>query len=144
MGRSRYSVTGEIKDTAETFYRAITNRNLKALDALLVRAPYATVAGPSGAMHYGWEHVRLFWDTRFQQLGGDKVSVKLMNAVCHAVGDVGWLSGTERRTLALAGEPIVEDFRMTCVVERTSSGWQIASYHVSAGRDDQTQLAAAS
>jgi ketosteroid isomerase-like protein len=144
MGRARYSVREEIRDTAESFYRAITNRNLKALDALWAHTSYTTVAGASGTIHHGWDHVRLFWDLRFQQLGGAKVSVKLVNAVCHAVGDVGWVSGTERRTVKLDDEPLVEDLRMTCVLERTSNGWQIVSYHVSAAQVALPVLAPAS
>jgi ketosteroid isomerase-like protein len=144
MGGARYSVREELKETAESFYRAVTSRNLKALDALWVRAPYATVAGPSGTIHYGWDRVHLFWDLRFSQLGSAKVSVKLVDAVCHAVGDVGWLSGTERRTVTLEGSSRREDFRMTCILERTGSGWQLVSYHVSLAHEAQPDLASAS
>jgi ketosteroid isomerase-like protein len=144
MGRARYSVREEIRDTVDSFYRAISNRNLKAVDAVWAHTAYATVAGSSGTIHHGWEGVRNFWDMRFRHVDARDVNVKLVSAACNAVGDVGWMSGIERRTYKTDEACRVEDFRMTCVLERTGSGWQIVSYHVSASREEQVALAPAS
>jgi ketosteroid isomerase-like protein len=131
MGRSRYGVRDEIKDTAEEFYRAVSKKNLKALDALWAHVPYAAVAGRGGQLRQGWPEVRGYWEKRFRELGDTVVTTRLRNAVSHAVGDVAWLSGTEMRTVQHGDLSRVEELRMTAVLERTGTYWQIVSYHAS-------------
>ncbi len=131
MERTRYSVRDEIKQTAESFYRAVSNKNLKAIDAIWAHETYATVAGRSGSICLGWTQVRGYWEQRFRQLGDINVSAKLKSSVCHAVGDVAWLSGTELRTVTDGEHQRQESLRMTCVLERKGSHWQIVSYHAS-------------
>src|SRR5438309_651296 len=80
MGRPRYGVRDEIKDTAESFYRAVSNKNLKAIDTIWAQVPYASVAGRSGQLRQGWPQVRGYWELRFRQLGDIKVSAKLKDA----------------------------------------------------------------
>jgi ketosteroid isomerase-like protein len=137
MGRTRYGVPDEIKETAEALYRAASNKNLKAIDNLWVHSPYAAVAGRSGKIRQGWSEVRRYWEQRFERLGDTRVTVRLTGAVSHAVGDVGWLSGTETRTITEDGQMRKETLRMTCVLERKGSGWQIVSYHASEGTENE-------
>jgi ketosteroid isomerase-like protein len=144
MERSRYGVRDEIRDTAEGFYRAVTNKNLRAIDAIWAHEPYAAVAGRSGHIRQGWPQVLGYWEQRFQQLGDIRVVAKLRNWNCHAVGDVAWLSGTELRTVTDGDEVHHEELRMTCVLERKGSRWQIVSYHASEGADSRAALATAS
>lgn len=131
MGRTRFGVRDEIKDTTDAFYRALSNRNLKAIAGMWAHEPYAAVAGPSGELHHGWPRVCHFWEQRFEALAGAKVTAKLVNGVCHAVGDVGWISGTERRLIVEDGESWSQDLRVTCVLERQGASWQMVSYHAS-------------
>ena len=143
MERSRYGVRDEIRDTAEAFYRAVTNKNLKGIDTIWAHEPYASVAGRSGQIRQGWSNVRGYWEQRFQQLGDTKVEAKLRNMLVHAVGDVAWVSGTEIRRVTEDGSARQEDLRMTAVLERRGSGWQIVSYHASEGAPSRS-LAVAS
>lgn len=131
MGRTRYGVHDEIKDTTEAFYRAVSNKNLKAIDTLWAHVPYASLAGRSGHIRQGWVEVRNYWEQRFRQLGATVVSARLRNSKCHAIGDVAWISGTELRSISKEDGVRVEELRMTCVLERKSSTWQIVSYHAS-------------
>jgi ketosteroid isomerase-like protein len=131
MGLTRYSVRDEIKDTTEEFYRAVSNKSLKGIDAVWGHEPYATVAGRSGQINLGWTQVRGYWERRFQQLGDTKVSARLRNSISHAVGDVAWLSGTEIRTVKHGDQTHQEELRMTAVMERKGTGWQLVSYHAS-------------
>ncbi|HEX6506179.1 MAG TPA: nuclear transport factor 2 family protein [Chloroflexota bacterium] len=131
MGRSRYGVQDEVKDTATKFYRAVSNKNLKAIDSIWAHEPYASVAGRSGEIRQGWNQVRAYWEQRFRQLGSVRVDAKLRNSMCHAVGDVAWLSGTEIRIITDGDSRRQEELRMTVVLERRGSGWQIVSYHAS-------------
>jgi ketosteroid isomerase-like protein len=124
-------VNEEIKETIEAFYRAVSNKSLKAIDEIWAHEPYAAVAGRSGHIRQGWNGVQGYWEQRFQQLAGVKVNARLRNMVCHAVGDVAWISGTEIRKVAEGDETHQEDLRMTCVLERKGSRWQIVSYHAS-------------
>lgn len=141
MARARYGVHDEIKDTTESFYRAVSSKNLKGIDSAWAHERYASVAGRSGPICQGWEQVRGYWELRFKQLGDIKVSARLRNSLCHAIGDVAWLSGTEIRTITLGEETRKENLRMTCVLERKGSRWQIVSYHVSEGAAPVAELA---
>lgn len=131
MGHGRYSVPGEIRETADRFYRAIAKRNLKAIDALWSHAPYAAVAGPSGGLQQGWDAVSRYWEWRLSNLEPGQPLLHLGNMVCHAVGDVGWFSATERRVFDAPEGKREEEVRVTCVLERTTGGWEIVSYHAS-------------
>ncbi|MBV9279971.1 MAG: nuclear transport factor 2 family protein [Chloroflexi bacterium] len=144
MERARYGVRDEIRDTVESFYRAVTNKNLKAVDQEWLQVPYAAVAGRSGHIRQGWPAVRGYWEQRFRQLGDVRVSARLRDSIVHAVGDVAWLSGTEIRTITGGEQTRQEVLRMTCVLERVGSRWQIVSYHVSEGAENAGQLQAAS
>lgn len=143
MGRTRYGVPDEIKDTAEAFYRAVTNKNLRAIEATWAHTPYAAVAGRSGEIRQGWDNVLGYWEQRFRQLGEIKVVAKLQHPVVHAVGDVAWLSGTEIRTVTHGAEVRREELRMTAVLERKDTDWHIVSYHASepAAQREFTRLA---
>lgn len=131
MGRARYGVPDEIKDTAEAFYRAVTSKNLRAIEATWAHTPYAAVAGRSGQLRQGWPNVLGYWEQRFRQLGDIKVVAKLQRPMVHAVGDVAWLSGTEIRTITDGSDVRREELRMTAVLERKDTEWHIVSYHAS-------------
>lgn len=144
MGRARYGVREEIKDTAERFYRGLSNKSLKTIDSVWGHESYSTVVGPYGTVRQGWSDVAAYWTQRFQQMAGEQVTIRLTGMNCHAVGDVAWLSGVERRTIKSGDETRTEDFRVTCVMERKGTGWQIVSYHVSLPAAEPVPLASAS
>ena len=144
MERVRYRVQDEVKDTADAFYRAVSSRNLKAMDDLWAHVPYASVAGRSGALRQGWPQVRGYWEQRFQQAGSARVTVRLKSSICHAVGDVAWLSGTEIRMVTEGELTRQEVLRMTAVLERRGANWQLVSYHASEGVQTGEALAPAS
>lgn len=144
MERAHYGVREEIKDTADAFYRALSNKNLKAVEQVWAHVPYAAVAGRSGELRQGWEGVRTYWAQRFQRNSDVTVKVKLAQMVCHAVGDVGWLSGTEVRTITGPDGQTVQRLRVTLVLERQDVSWQIVSYHVSLPSAEEAALAHAS
>jgi ketosteroid isomerase-like protein len=131
MGRVRYGVPDEIKGTIESFYRAVSNKNLRSIDDTWAQVPYASVAGRGGQLRQGWPQVRAYWETRFQQLGSTRVVVRLKGPVVHAIGDVAWVSGTEIRTVTDGETVRREELRMTAVFERRGTRWQIVSYHAS-------------
>lgn len=139
----KYGVHDEIKQTAETFYKAISNKNLGAIDTIWAHTPYAAVAGRSSHLRQGWPEVRKYWEERFRDLGEIRVVAKLQRPVVHAVRDVAWLSGTELRTVTDGEHVRREELRMTAVLQRTDDQWQIVSYHASeaAPRTEATLLA---
>jgi ketosteroid isomerase-like protein len=144
MGRARYSVPDEIRDTIEAFYRAVSNKNLRAIDETWAQVPYASVAGRSSQLRQGWPQVRGYWEMRFQQLGSTRVVVRLKGPVVHAIGDVAWVSGTEIRTVTEGESVRQEQLRMTAVFERRGTHWQIVSYHASEPAESAAALASAS
>ncbi|MGI8824676.1 MAG: nuclear transport factor 2 family protein [Chloroflexota bacterium] len=130
MARARYGIREEIRDAIDAFYRALTHENLKAVEAIWAQVPYASVAGRSGDVQQGWDGVRRYLEQRFRK-GQPLVKVRLTKMLCHAIGDVAWVSGTEIRTISTPDGPKDERLRMTGVLERQGSGWQIVSYHAS-------------
>jgi ketosteroid isomerase-like protein len=144
MGRTRYSVPDEIRDTIEAFYRAISSKNLRAIDQTWAQVPYASVAGRSSQLCQGWAQVRGYWELRFQQLGSTRVMVRLKGPVVHAIGDVAWVSGTEIRTVTEGDTVRQERLRMTAVFERRGTRWEIVSYHASEPAETAPALASAS
>jgi ketosteroid isomerase-like protein len=134
----------EVKDTVEAFYRSLSNKNLKAIDAVWGHEPYSTVVGPYGTVRQGWTEVAAYWAQRLQDMAGERVTIRLTKMNCHVVGDVAWLSGVERRTFTSEDETRTEDLRVTCVMERKGTGWQIVSYHASLPSDEPVSLASAS
>jgi ketosteroid isomerase-like protein len=131
MEATRYGVRDEIRDTTEEFYRAVSKKSLKGIDLVWTHEKYTTVAGKSGAMQLGWPAVRGYWERRFRELGETVVRARLRSSVCRAVGDVAWVSGTEIREVSHGDEKRREELRMTCVLERRGTQWQIVSYHAS-------------
>ncbi|GAC1320202.1 MAG: hypothetical protein NVS2B16_03690 [Chloroflexota bacterium] len=144
MGRPRYGVREEIKETIESFYRALSNKNMKAVDSVWAQVSYAAVAGRSGDLQQGWDKVRLYWEERFHRLSDTTVKVKLASMVCHAVGDVAWISGVEVRSVSTSDSSWQERLRVTCILERKGTGWQIVQYHASMPAQHVPALASAS
>jgi ketosteroid isomerase-like protein len=141
MGRARYGVRDEVKEAADAFYRALSARNLKAIDVMWAQRPYTAVAGVSGDLAQGSEQVRRFWERQVAVNAGTKLDIRLIGMVCQVVGDVAWLSGTERRTLTQDGQVDVENLRVTCVMERAGTTWQLVSYHASLPAEEEPPLA---
>jgi ketosteroid isomerase-like protein len=146
MGRARYGVPDEIKETIESFYRAVTKKNLKGVGEQWAHESYAAVAGRSSELQHGWPAVEAYWKRRFTELGPITVKATLTRPVVRAVGDVAWVSGTEIRTITDGDATRQEHLRMTAVLERCNTNWVIVSYHASeaAIRPEQEELANAS
>lgn len=144
MDRSRYGVPDEIKETIESFYRAVTKKNLRGVGEQWAHEPYAAVAGRSSALQHGWPAVEAYWKRRFSELGPITVKAKLTRPVVRAVGDVAWVSGTEIRTITEGDEQRQERLRMTAVLERCNANWVIVSYHASEAASESEQEALAS
>src|SRR5947209_15573937 len=104
MGRARYGVPDEIRETIESFYKAVTKKNLKGVGEQWAHESYAAVAGRSSELQHGWPSVEAYWRRRFSELGPITVRAKLTRPVVRAVGDVAWVSGTEIRTITDGGE----------------------------------------
>lgn len=144
MGRARYSVRDEIRDTIEGFYRAIAQKNLKGVEKAWAQEPYVALAGRKGDLRQGWDRIRDYWEQRFRQWNGLTVTTRLSGMTCHAVGDIAWASGLEVRTLSDGERTRQETLRMTAVLERKGTTWQIVSYHVSIPQQEDLSLASAS
>lgn len=146
MGRARYGVPDEIRETIESFYRAVSKKNLKGVGDQWAHEPYAAVAGRSSGLQHGWPAVEAYWKRRFSELGPITVKAKLTSPVVRAVGDVAWVSGTEIRTITDGDETRQEHLRMTAVLERRNTNWIIVSYHASEAAipREQQELAPAS
>lgn len=144
MGRTRYGVRDEIRDAIESLYRAISHKSLRGIESVWSHETYTSLAGRKGELRQGWDQIRRYWEQRFQQRDGMTISTRLTGMTCHAVGDVAWLSGTEIRTISDGEQTRQERLRMTSVMERKGTAWQIVSYHVSTPQEEEMVLAPAS
>jgi len=131
MGRTHYGLRDEIKDATDDFYKALSKRNLKLMEQVWAHVPYASAAGRGGELQQGWSSVRAYWEQRFLQYGDTEMKVRLTRLQCHAAGDIAWLSGVEVRTITTVDGTHEEQLRVTCVLQRDTSGWQLVSYHAS-------------
>ena len=89
MGRARYGVPDEIRETIESFYKAVTKKNLKGVGEQWAHESYAAVAGRSSELQHGWPSVEAYWRRRFSELGPITVRAKLTRPVVRAVGKGG-------------------------------------------------------
>jgi ketosteroid isomerase-like protein len=146
MSGARYGVPDEIKETIESFYRAVSKKNLKGVGEQWAHESYAAVAGRSSELQHGWPAVEAYWKRRFSELGPITIKARLTRPVVRAVGDVAWVSGTEIRTVTEGDEQRQEHLRMTAVLERRNTNWVIVSYHASeaATASERQELAPAS
>ena len=85
----------------EAFYDALTNRDLPAMERLWFPADWAECVHPGGVALRGWDEVRDGWASIFT--GPGTVMVAATDVRVHLVGDIAWVSCTERLASTVDG-----------------------------------------
>ena len=108
----------------EAFYDALTNRDLPAMERLWFPADWAECVHPGGVALRSWDEVRDSWALLFT--GASSVMVAATDVSVHLVGDIAWVSCTER--LAVDHRWAHDDVGRACdqhlrATRRRAGGW---------------------
>jgi uncharacterized protein (TIGR02246 family) len=118
-----------VAEANETFYRALSNADLAAMDDLWFPADWVECVHPGGAGLRGWELVRDSWQ---QILGnGARVAVSPSEVRVRLLGDVAWVSCLERIATADEDQIHASLAQATNLFVRHDGRWRMVAHHAS-------------
>ncbi len=118
-----------VVDANETFYRALSDRDLSGMGEVWFRADWTECVHPGGAALRGWDAIRDSWHGVFQ---GDATVMVIPGDVCvRIVGDVAWVSCVERIAAAQGDEIRSSLAQATNLFVRHDGRWRLAVHHAS-------------
>ena len=131
LGRDNAQQRADIKHVetvSQAFIAAIAARDVRAMDKVWAREPYATFIGPlSTDIVVGWGGVRKAWEMRFGQF--DRVTISLAESHVRTNGKVAWAVGVERiELLRKDGNTLSFNAFVTNVFEKQGDRWLIVSH----------------
>ena len=113
----------------EAFYDALTNRDLPGMERLWFPADWAECVHPGGVALRGWDEVRDSWALLFT--GDSTVMVAATDVKVHLIGDVAWVSCTERMAATTDGRMTTAAAHATNLFVRHDDEWRIVLHHAS-------------
>jgi ketosteroid isomerase-like protein len=122
-----------VKAANQSFYTALSARDLKAMQAIWANKPYVVNIGPrskTAAVGYD-EAVTKYWDNAFNNVFS-KIEAQITATLqIQSDGKLAWVSGTEKASLHLkaGGDPInIENF-VTNIFEKEGDRWLMVVHH---------------
>ena len=111
------------------FYDALNARDLLAMERLWFPADWSECIHPGGVALRGWEAVRDSWAIAFtaeapMMVAATDVHVRL-------IGDVAWVSCTERIASTIDGEIQASVAHATNIFVRHDAAWRMVVHHAS-------------
>jgi ketosteroid isomerase-like protein/Spy/CpxP family protein refolding chaperone len=108
--------------------KAISERDIGAMEKLWAHEPYVTFMGPlSTSIVVGWDGVKKAWEMRFNQFA--HVTVSLAESHVHTHGNTAWAVGVEKvRLVRKNGETVSFDAFVTNVFEKRGGRWLMVSH----------------
>jgi ketosteroid isomerase-like protein len=113
----------------EAFYDALTNRDLPAMVRLWFPADWAECVHPGGVALRGWDEVHESWALLFN--GPGTVMVAATDVKVHIIGDVAWVSCTERLASTADGRMTTSAAHATNMFVRHDGEWRLVLHHAS-------------
>jgi ketosteroid isomerase-like protein len=113
----------------EAFYDALTARDLPGMERLWFPAEWAECVHPGGVALRGWDAVRDGWAIMFT--GDTPVMVAATDVRVHLVGDVAWVSCTERVAATVEGHIESSVAHATNIFVRHDGHWRMVVHHAS-------------
>lgn len=113
----------------EAFYDALTNRDLPAMERLWFPADWAECVHPGGVALRSWDEVRDGWALLFT--GASTVMVAATDVKVHLVGDIAWVSCTERLASTIDGRMTTSAAHATNIFVRHDGDWRMVLHHAS-------------
>jgi ketosteroid isomerase-like protein len=113
----------------EAFYDALTNRDLPAMERLWFPADWAECVHPGGVALRSWGEVRDGWALLFT--GASSVMVAATDVRVHLVGDIAWVSCTERLASTIDGRMTTSAAHATNIFVQHDGEWRMVLHHAS-------------
>lgn len=113
----------------EAFYDALTNRDLPAMERLWFPADWAECLHPGGVALRGWDSVRDSWAMLFT--AASAVMVAATDVRVHLLGDIAWVSCTERMASTVDGHMTTSAAYATNIFVRHDGEWRVVLHHAS-------------
>ena len=121
----------EVRQASKRFYAAL-NRMAEGdpgeMPGIWSQAATVTTMHPVGGREVGWDAVAKPWAAIAGLCSGGEVA--LTDQLLQVGGDMAYETGTERGRVAMAGQSIEIDHRVTNVYRREADGWKIVHHHV--------------
>jgi len=131
VGEAKAQQTSDVERVnaaSQAFIAAIAARDIRAMEQVWAREPYATFIGPlSTNVVIGWDGVRKAWEMRFSQF--DRVTISQTETHVRTHGQVAWAVGVEKvQLLRKNGDTLGFDAFVTNVFEEHDGRWLMVSH----------------
>jgi ketosteroid isomerase-like protein len=118
----------QVNAANQVFVKAISARDIRAMEKVWAHKPYATFMGPlSTSIVVGWDGIKKAWEMRFNEFAN--VTISLAEAHVHANGPVAWVVGVEKvKLLRKNGATLSFNAFVTNVFEKHGGRWLMVSH----------------
>jgi ketosteroid isomerase-like protein len=129
-GGELMSIEDEVRKASKQFYaglNSMANGNSGPMANIWSHDAGVTTLHPIGGRDIGWDAVRGL----FEQVAelASKGKVELRDQLIRVVGDLAYEVGTEYGQLALAGELVTIEHRVTNIYQRQAGAWKMVHHH---------------
>ncbi len=118
-----------VAEANAAFYRALTNRDLPAMEQLWFPADWVECVHPGMTPLRGWEAVRISWAELFAAAGS--LMVGCADEHVRLLGDVAWVTCGERIATRADGQLVSSMAHATNVFVRHDGEWRLVVHHAS-------------
>ena len=128
-GAQQASDIEAVKAANQSFYKALSARDAKAMEAVWAKKPYVTNVGPSNKMiAVGYaDAVSQYWPKAFG--GMSKIAVTPTVAQVQSDGKIAWVVGTEAADLQTkGGQSLRFNIIVTNIFEKDGERWLMVSH----------------
>jgi len=119
----------DVRGLNERFYRALEQRDLKAMEAMWLHQDYVRCVHPGWAMLVGWSEIRKSWREIFETETQMKFAITDVNVFVS--GTLAWVTCTENITTFSEAEMSVAAAQSTNIFQFIDSEWKMVIHHAS-------------
>jgi ketosteroid isomerase-like protein len=120
-----------VKAANQAFYKALSSRDLEAMEGLWANKPYVVNLGPrSKSIAVGYsDAVTNYWPATFDTFS--QISASASVSQLQSDGKIAWVIGTEKASLQpkSGGDAIVFETFVTNTFEKQGKRWLMTSHH---------------
>lgn len=131
VGAQQASDLDAVKAANQAFYKALSGKDLKAMESLWANKPYVVNIGPRNkSITVGYaDAVTKYWPVTFDQFS--QISVSTSVEQVHSDGKTAWVIGTETASLhpKSGGDPLAFETFVTNTFEKQGKRWLMTSHH---------------
>ena len=124
------SVEQAVLEANDRFYRALSEQNLEAMDAVWLPTDWAQCVHPGWAVLYGWKAIRESWTGIFRNQA--RLTATVNDVHVRVVGDVAWVTCAERISAVSPNQLDTSLAQATNVFVALGGAWRLVVHHASA------------